>query len=221
MIPVEKIPSELLKVLDSFSDWFFQQDRSAFDLRGKTTNAEYYCSQEYLEKRQREGHSGYPDGAKGIDFQMMRGFDLEKFYPKIQEVDTAIKTFICSRRCALKMYYPADGFIDWHTNENAYGYNVLFTYSLTGDGAFLYQNPTTKEIVTIPDKQGWNMKVGLYDKHDGAPLWHAAWTNSERLTWGYILDELGWENLVEELELDTTPLQQMYGEMPSFRSLSV
>ncbi len=221
MIAVENIPDELLTVLNGFSKWFFEQDRSTFNIRGKDFDAEYYCSTEYLDKRQRDGHSGYPDGSRGIDFQMMKGFDLEVFYPKLQQVDTAIKNFICSRRCAIKMYYPADGFIDWHTNENAYGYNVLFTYSQTGEGAFLYQNPQTKEIVTIPDKKGWNMKVGLYDKQDGAPLWHAAWTKSERLTWGYILDELGWENLIEELETDTSPLETMYGTMPSFRSQAV
>lgn len=221
MIPIDNIPKDLHDALNKFSDWFFEQDRSHMKIRGSGADAEYHCSLEYLKKRQQEGHSGYPDALRGIDMQTLKGFDLDTFYPMMQKVDVTIKNYICARNCAIKMYYPEDGYIDWHTNENAYGYNALFTYSRTGDGAFVFQNPSTKEIITIPDKKGWNMKVGLYDKHDGAPLWHAAWTRCERLTWGYIIDEMGWENLVEELQIDTSPLQEMYGGMPSFRKLPV
>jgi len=224
MIPVDTIPTELLDNLTNFSDWFFKQDRTQLKLNGADLDSEYFCSLEYLKARQTEGHSGYPDSVKGVDMNIMSGYDVDVYQPKILKLDTEIKNFICSRSCALKMYYPAGGFIDWHTNENASGYNVLLTYSVEGKGAFVYQHPVTKAIVTIPDKQGWNMKVGMYDRHDGSPLWHAAYTECERLTWAYILDQSGWDALVDELAVDRNIIDSLYGTVdnrPAFTSLAV
>ncbi len=224
MIPVNSIPTDLLSSLTSFSDWFFQQDRGQLKLSGMELDPNYFCSVEYLKNKQEEPHSGFPDNAKGVDMNIMGGYDVELYQPKILKLDTDIKNFICSRACALKMYYPAGGFIDWHTNENASGYNVLLTYSTTGKGAFMYQHPITKEIVNIPDKQGWNMKVGMYDRHDGTPLWHAAYTECERLTWAYILDQSGWDALVDDLSIDRSTIDNVYGKAeyrPTFKSLAV
>ena len=219
MIAVENIPDEILCDLDDFAEWFFAQDRTGFKIREFDVAREEAVSLEYLAKQQSRNTEGFPACSQGIDFNEMYGFDVEKFYPRVSEIDGAIRAFLGARSCAIKMYYPAGGFIDWHTNANAFGYNVLFTYSREGDGAFMYQNPKTKEVVSIPDKKGWNMKIGVYDKHDGLPLWHAAHTNCERLTWGYILDEIGWQNLVEELDIDMTPLDAMYDGLPQFRKL--
>lgn len=224
MISVSNIPSELLDSLNKFSDWFFEQDRNTLKIAGADLDSKEFCSVEYLNKRQTQGHSGFPDSAKGIDMNMMCGYDLDQYQSKLTELDTDIKNFICSRTCALKMYYPTNGFIDWHTNENASGYNVLFTYSVDGRGAFVYQHPRTKEIVTIPDKLGWSMKVGMYDRHDGLPLWHAAYTECERLTWAYILDQSGWDILVDEIGVDKTNISDVYGQVgdrPAFSSLAV
>lgn len=224
MIAVEHIPDEIHDVLKNFSDWFFTQDRTNFvyHKNAEPITREEAVSVEYLKKQQSRDLDGFPVCSEGIDFQNMHGFDLDTFYPAITEADFEIKSFLAAKTCAIKMYYPAGGYIDWHTNANAFGYNTLFTYSLTGDGAFLYQNPLTKEVVTIPDKQGWNMKIGVYDVHGGSPLWHAAYTNCERLTWGYILDQVGWDNLIEELDVDISPLADMFGgQMPSYKNKSV
>lgn len=219
MIVVENIPEDILSELNDFTDWFFQQEgRKDFKIREFDTPREEAISLAYLKQQQGKKLDGYPACAYGIDFNELTGFDVDKFYPHITEIDTTVRSFICAKHSAIKMYYPAGGYIDWHTNANAYGYNVLFTYSLTGEGAFLYQNPKTKEIVTLHDKPGWNMKVGLYDIHEGSPLWHAAWTDCERMTWGYILDERGWTNLVEEIDMDLTPLVEMYGNLPCFKN---
>lgn len=218
MIAIENIPQDLMDDLVGFSDWFFQQDRQGFDIEGDPAESAHCTSVEYLIEQQSKRLKGFPSKACGIDFQNFRGWDLDTFFHKVTETDSSIKTYIGSKTCAIKMYYPEGGYIDWHTNENAFGYNVLFTYSVTGDGAFVYQNPKTKEIVTLPDRKGWNMKVGLYDRHGGMPLWHSAYTKCERLTWGYILDQRSWDALVSELNVDTTHLSDMYGELPSFRN---
>lgn len=217
MIAVDNIPSDILEELDQFADWFFQQDRGGFKIRTFDLSREEATSVEYLKSQQEKKLEGYPQCAYGLDFNEMAGFDIEKFYPQITDVDTTIRNYLCARNSAIKMYYPAGGYIDWHTNANAYGYNVLLTYSRTGDGAFLYQHPKTKEIITIHDKPGWNMKVGLYDIHEGSPLWHAAWTGCERMTWGYIVDDYGWANLIEEIDMDLSPFIEMYGDLPNFK----
>lgn len=220
MIVVDNIPETIHGVLNDFSTWFFTQDRSTFDYgnpKGYTLTKEQATSVDYLQEQQRKQLCGYPQQTWGVDMCDLTTFDLDVFYHELKKADCAVQQFLNARNCAIKMYYPAQGYIDWHTNSNAFGYNVLLTYSVTGDGAFLYQNPTTKEIVSIPDKQGWNMKVGVYDVAEGSPLWHAAYTNCERLTWGYILDELGWQNLVEECNIDTKPLAEMMGSLPTFR----
>lgn len=218
MIVVDNIPNEILGELNKFTDWFFQQDRSGFKIKTFDMTLEQATSVEYLKNQQEKKLEGYPERACGLDFNNMTGFDTQTFYPQIAEIDTVIRNYICARNSAIKIYYPAGGYIDWHTNANAYGYNVLLTYSRTGEGAFLYQHPKTKEIVTLPDKPGWNMKVGLYDTHHGSPLWHAAWTGCERMTWGYILDDYGWANLVEEINMDLSPLIEMYGDLPDFKT---
>lgn len=217
MIVVDNIPEEILTELNTFTDWFFKQDRSKFKVRDFEVPRERAISLEYLEEQQSKNLEGYPVCAYGLDFNDMVGFDVEKFYPQISEIDTTIRNYLCAKHSAIKMYYPAGGYIDWHHNANAFGYNVLLTYSRTGEGAFIYQHPKTKEIVELHDKPGWNMKVGLYDVRDGLPLWHAAWTDCERLTWGYILDEMGWANLVEEIDMDLSPFIDMYGDLPDFR----
>jgi hypothetical protein len=218
MIVVDNIPQDLLEDLTGFSDWFFQQDRAGFKITGNVAEMERCTSKEYLLEQQTKQLVGFPAKACGIDFQQLDGWDLDAFYPKVSATDSSIKSYIGSKSCAIKMYYPEGGYIDWHTNENAYGYNVLFTYSMTGDGAFIYQNPKTKEIVTLPDQKGWNMKIGLYDQHGGMPLWHSAYTKCERLTWGYIVDQRSWDVLVSEIDVDLSPLTEMYGQLPSYIS---
>jgi hypothetical protein len=222
MIIVENIPGDLLNSLNEFSDWFFKQDRTSFKMKSVNVTRDQAMSLSYLHAQQQKGESvdGYPESAEGLDLQYMQGYDLDKFYPAITKTDTDLRNFLGAKACALKMYYPAGGFIDWHTNANAYGYNVLFTYSTTGDGAFLFQHPITKEIVELHDKPGWNMKVGMYDKLGGYPLWHAAYTNCERLTWAYILDEIGWMNLVDDIDIDVSKLESIVGELKSFRQVS-
>lgn len=215
---IDDVPADLLEDLNKMSTWFFEQDRSKFELKPSKITWQEGTSIEYLHKQQAKSEiSGFPEAACGLDFNIvMEGYDLDTFRPKLIKADTALRSYLSGRSCALKMYYPAGGFIDWHTNANAYGFNVLLTYSLTGEGAFMYQHPLTKEIITLEDKPGWTMKVGMYDKPGGAPLWHCAYTQCERLNWGYILDERGWANLVEELNIDLAEMESIYGPLPSF-----
>ena len=54
--------------------------------------------------------------------------------------------------------YPPGGYISWHNNANASAYNLIFTWSETGDGYFKYIDGETKEEIVIKDKPVGNVK---------------------------------------------------------------
>ena len=53
-------------------------------------------------------------------------------------------------------------FIGWHNNANASAYNLIFTWSETGDGYFKYVDGYTGDEIVIPDKKGGNVKNWLF-----------------------------------------------------------
>ena len=189
MIFASKLPNELQQSLYDFSDWFFQQDLERLVKPSpKKLKTDYAVSNAYLKELQsRKDNIGFPEESYGADFRDVRTYDTNHFYDKVKQLDNKLMQFVGSRNNALKMYYPPDGYIGWHNNANAPGYNILFTYSETGEGDFRYIHPQTNELVIMPDKKGWSCKVGYYDAIDGRPLWHAAWTGCNRLNWAYII----------------------------------
>ena len=103
---------------------------------------------------------------------------------------------------ALTMFYPNKGFIGWHHNGNAAGYNFLMTYSIDGDGYFKYYNQHTNEFTTLQDVPGWNFRFGYYPdiryERDNV-FWHTAYTEKPRLTIGWVVKHREiWKSLIEE-----------------------
>jgi hypothetical protein len=176
-----------------------------------------WVSKEYLDKivYDYRDHSGYP--------RMLYGFELaaDKFrYDDIateaeitkeyEEVCEELTSFLGVHRRALSCVYPPGGFISWHNNANASGYNVIFTWSENGDGQWEHIDPITKEHVIIKDVPGWQCKYGYYGSYDDGldkVLYHCAHTNCLRMTFGFVFnrDESGKrmaEMLIEEIETE-------------------
>lgn len=228
MISVDTIPDELQTTLDQLSKMFFdirEEDLRSinFDTRNKDNLSwQQATSVEYLQRQQKKKASGYPHISRGIDFSTLvhhsGNSHMLKYTPKLQEFNHEIQSFFCSKHNALMMYYPSGGFIDWHTNANACGYNALLTYSKTGQGAFLYQHPHTKEIVALQDKPGWSLKLGSFDGWEGYPLWHSAYTECERLTWSYIIPDEMWHFVAEELGVNVHAIEEVFGYIPKFKN---
>lgn len=99
--------------------------------------------------------------------------------------------------CQLCVYYPPDGFIDWHTNENLPTYNALCTYSHTGHSFFQYKEKD--ETITVPDNIGWSVKKTKWSKDE--PVWHRAVSNNERITIAFSSKN---ENQIDALIKDIT-----------------
>lgn len=121
---------------------------------------------------------------------------------KVQE----LSEFLGAPRNALAMYYPAGGYIGWHHNGNASGYNILFSWSQTGESKFSYYDYENNSVVDMQDDKGWNVKAGFYpaykSKEDvGKVYWHAADTQCPRLTVAFIINnEILWQDMIDEVE---------------------
>lgn len=125
-----------------------------------------------------------------------------------------LKASLGVEHVAVVTYYPKGGYMGWHHNCNAPGYNILFSHSVSGNGYFKYRNPKTKKIVTMTDTPGWNVKVGNFDagKNNENLFWHTAWTGEPRITVAFVLNEKDiWLNMIEDItmgELDIKSLDE-------------
>jgi hypothetical protein len=147
---------------------------------------------------------GYPRAVKGTSWSDMNHFKPDdKYVIQIPKQTSRIGRFLGTPNQALTMYYPEDGYIGWHHNGNAPGYNILMTYSLDGDGGFSFWDYETKSIKTIPDKVGWSVKVGYYPNQRKEPervYWHMAKTKKARISIAWVIDQKDmWKNMIDEI----------------------
>jgi hypothetical protein len=148
-------------------------------------------------------HEGFPDHFVAINFKpnqpefMYQCFKKDADHEKRMEVQETIyrlneemMTFLGVRNNALCAFYPPEGYISWHNNWNAPGYNLIFSWSETGDGWFKHLDPNTGKIVHHQDKPGWQLKAGYFGSHDEREkiCWHTASTDCRRITVSFIFD---------------------------------
>lgn len=87
--------------------------------------------------------------------------------------------------------YPPGGFLGWHSNHDKPGLRVYCTWS-EADGAnfFRYEDPRSKEIVTLYEPVGWTVKSFQVPKQDER-LWHCIQSDSLRIALGLRLTRSG------------------------------
>lgn len=209
MQTLKSIHPDLLSILDNFQKWFFQQDLQSIriDRRDDFKKGLSYmeCTERpYLkEALPTPDRFGYPRDCYGTDMNTQPNHIPNHFHPILKTLDDDLITFLGARNNALKMYYPPKGFIGWHNNGNAHGYNIVMTYSKDGNGSFYSYDIKNDNIIEYKDKIGWTIKVGYFGhfKEPDKVYWHSAKTESDRLTLSYIIyDKNLWENMVEEIE---------------------
>lgn len=118
-------------------------------------------------------------------------------------INTRLTNFLGARSNAVALLYPPNGFLSWHHNGNAPGYNVLFSYSEDGNGSFDYWDQNKKEIVIMKDSPGWSVKVGRFPGYVEGPkklFWHRAKTICPRITVAYVIDQKDlWIDMIKEI----------------------
>lgn len=164
----------------------------------------YACSDEYLFEafKHKISDYGFPRSCLGLSPRDVGNRQYD-FYEDLMNKITKIGSYLGTPNNALAMTYPDNGYIGWHHNGNAPGYNILLTYSQDGDGHFSYWDNDTKSIVRLQDKPGWNVRVGYYPnerKHPDKVFWHMAETKKQRITLAWVLDHKDmWTNLIDEI----------------------
>lgn len=208
---------ELLNILNTFLAAFEKEDKSKIAnsqlARNKDRDRDgpqFATSEEYLKEMQgKRNVSGYPEITYGADFMVdLPELERQRLISKdlldaVKVMDADLLAWSGSRFNAVKMYYPKGGFMGWHHNANCPGYNVLLSWSKEGKGFFRYQDPITKEIVTMQDTPGWTCKVGYYGAWEEKDkiYWHCASAEHEdRLTLGYVIPHEGmWEDMCDDI----------------------
>ena len=207
---------DLIELLNKFSDLVQEIDVNEIStLRDMTeVGDDWYTSQEYCKKIMYKGreHFGFPEASHGYELRahFFRHDDKVKqveYCNRGEKIVDDIVMYLGAHRKALSMVYPSGGYIGWHNNANAPGYNIIFTWSSEGDGHWEHIDPKTKEHVVIPDVKGWQCKYGYYGTYDEPDklLYHAAKTNCLRATVAFVFnsDETAKrmaEHVVEEIE---------------------
>lgn len=193
---------DLINLLNDYSSWFENVDKSLIKVQGEKDENEYFTSNEYLETIDKKNHEGFPEKTHGIDLVFCDSTN-DEIRKRIRQVDLDFNSVLGSKHCAVKMYYPEGGYMGWHNNHNAHGYNILFSYTKNGKGFFRFQDTTVPTKITIDDRPGWTAKVGYYGSNNEPDklFWHCARAYEDRLTLGFVIpNEDFWKMMIEDIE---------------------
>lgn len=165
---------------------------------------DYWCGDEYMQEiiAQGKAHEGYPDSSvcyNLVEFQ--RGYqehNKDKFnnvlpldwYKHMAALTNDLQTMLAARNAAVCTLYPPDGYISWHNNANVRGFNIIFSWSETGESQFDYiEDDGRGKKVELHDRAGeWVCRYGVFGGYeDEYPLvYHSAKTKCWRLTFAYV-----------------------------------
>lgn len=215
--------SRLKKYLQNITDILYtpnivQLISRTIDRKDDLQPETYGCSDEYLKKafEMNVREYGFPRSCLGMGMREITPELMNVISPVSKQVER-IGLFLGTPTNALVMAYPDRGYIGWHHNGNAPGFNILMTYSQDGDGCFKYWDREKQEIVVMPDEPGWTVKVGYYpseNKKDESDkvYWHCAETKKQRISVAYVLNHRNmWENMIDSItdgEFDKSVLNQ-------------
>ena len=169
-----KIKTDFEILLDTYKDFIYQAAMKNPNARGSADKdpEDKWIGLEYLKE-----YLSTDKGAGGPKYcHLYMPKHNEKQDPEILE-----KAMEIDNTCKLKLgnspagriyadfwgngaaqYYPPDGYMSWHDNFNAPGWNILFTWSEKGDGFFRWYDIKTGKIETMFDRPGWSAKIGYY-----------------------------------------------------------
>jgi hypothetical protein len=182
---------ELLDTLNSFVEEFYSREghqRPDMWMSDEGDQGEYYTGEVYLRQDclKRKIPIGAPEKHLGQPIKNMVRID-PSWADYMQRVKYDFASQLGAHTSALLNFYPPGGYVGWHTNWDANAYQILFTWSLDGNGYFRYYDKFKDEIVTIPDVPGWQCRhfyFGALEEPEHH-CWHSAYTDCDRITLAY------------------------------------
>jgi hypothetical protein len=188
---IELKNKELLDMLEELRKEFYRLEQESGIsvckvIDSKYPTNEYYCEEEYLNSINPDTHVGFPDRRFYIDFDSLASWYPDIWHDYIERINE-ITLLLGAHNTAIALMYPPEGFVDWHTNWNNSSYQILVTWSETGEGYFRYKDPATGEIITLHDKPGWNVRYHYFGskKEPDHVLWHCAYTKCDRFSFAF------------------------------------
>jgi hypothetical protein len=164
-------------------------------------DANNWVSDEYCRQVMRMGkqHRGSPYSARSYPLKPDH-HNNRKYAERFWEINNALRIELAYKSNALSQCYPPTGYIGWHNNADAAGYNLIFTWSETGDGWFKYVDENG-DIRTMNDTKGWSLKAGYFASYDEdvPPCYHAAYTDCWRITQSFVVGDNRdyWEDTID------------------------
>jgi hypothetical protein len=167
---------------------------------GNTKSRKHFTSKKYLDNLVFMGrdHNGYPEDmcayelkADKLESNIKDNTHAAELIKRYSDYNTELCSILCTKNNALTTMYPPNGFIGWHNNANASAYNLIFSWSETGDGLFQYIDGETGETIVMKDKKGWQCKAGYfgsYEEHESKLVYHSAETDCWRMTISYMFN---------------------------------
>jgi hypothetical protein len=227
-----KIPKDILVILKEIEKYFYlfrnfestklspYEKKLEFLKQNKKRSVSEEWLFELIEKGSILGQAECSDLISFMDIKQQAlmnpniDLDILETLNKFQSVYRDLCYCVGGKYDAVVGYYPEDGYMEWHTNCDAPGLGILFSWSDSGNGYFHYYNDKTKNFEKYQDNFGWNVK-GCYmkDKLEGLETgnsWHCVNTNCERFTLGFLLSNSGKDvefayDTMSEFELEETP----------------
>lgn len=218
MLAISKLHPDLLQILNEFSDWFFARDNSDLEacigqnpsmkkvvIKDKADEA---TSMAYLEQALKNPNKhGFPEYSWGLELAHDQAYyNISEVKERSRATNDKLMNFFGARNNALQMYYPAGGYIGWHHNGNAPGYNIVLSCNPGADGEFENWDHNNNKLNVFKDQAGWNCKVGYFGDQWKEPekiYWHCARTRTPRLTMSYVIfDKNLWEDMVADINCD-------------------
>lgn len=214
---------KVLSVLNEFKDLWrsdIERFKETLILPNFPHDREHYISNDYKNKIMNMGmaHDGYPEALLGYNLRDILkdakenrrniNENILEYNRKFVTLNEKLQTLLATKNNALCAIYPPGGYIAWHNNANASSYNIILTWSETGDGYWKHIDPHTKEEVLVKDVPGWQAKgfyFGSYNDHPNDLVYHMASTDCWRMTISYTFDlthKEFWEDAIDELERD-------------------
>lgn len=196
--------------------------KKVFRLTSSDAEREKYISEEYMREIMNKGHShdGFPEELRGYNLKTKdadindvrndneRSDKFVEFSAKYRTANANLQSLLGTFNNALAAVYPPEGFISWHNNANASAYNLVCTWSETGDGYWQHFDQYENKVITVKDKPGWQVKAFYFGSYTDNPkdiVYHAASTDCWRMTVSYIFDRHNkefWEDVIEEMECE-------------------
>lgn len=220
-IPINN--TEIMNALNKFLWYYDNRDlvQRNLVLHGNAERREHFVGAKYRDEiiAMDGRHEGFPDSVHAFALKADRMHHLQgsendievaNLIERYSKYNQELCNLLCTKNNALTQMYPPNGFISWHNNANASAYNLIFSWSETGDGCFKYIDGHTGQEVVMQDKKGWQCKAGYFGSYQEPwyqRVYHAAETDCWRITVSYMFDRTDMsmglqDEIIEEIMSD-------------------